>query len=77
MDILVNNAGFNDGIGLENSVEEFRRSLERNLVQVFTMSHLCVEYLKNNRGAIVNVSSKVSATGQGGASGLRRIQRQA
>jgi len=69
VDILVNNAGFNDGVGLDSSVEDFRRSLERNLVQVFTMTHLCVEHLKNTRGAIVNVSSKVSATGQGGASG--------
>ena len=69
LDILVNNAGFNDGVGLDSSVEDFRRSLERNLVQVFTMTHLCVTYLKKNRGAIVNVSSKVSATGQGSASG--------
>lgn len=69
VDILVNNAGFNDGISLDHSVEEFRRSLERNLVQVFTMTHLCVPYLKKTKGAIVNISSKVSATGQGGASG--------
>ncbi len=67
--ILVNNAGFNDGVGLDSSVSDFRQSLERNLVQVFTMTHLCVPYLKAHHGAVVNVSSKVSATGQGGASG--------
>ncbi len=66
---LINNAGFNDGIGLGHSVEEFRRSLERNLVQVFTMTHLCVPYLKETKGSVINISSKVSATGQGGASG--------
>lgn len=69
VNILVNNAGVNDGTGLENTVDEFRRSLERNLVQVFTMTQLCALHLKATRGAIVNVGSKVSVIGQGGTSG--------
>lgn len=67
---LVNNAGVNDGIGLENgSIEDFERSLRRNLTHYFTMAQLVLPQLKQTRGAIVNIGSKVAVTGQGGTSG--------
>lgn len=69
IDILVNNAGFNDGAGLENGTADFRLSLERNLVQVFAITHHALPYLKASRGTIVNIGSKVADTGQGGTSG--------
>lgn len=33
------------------------------------MAHYCCPYLKESRGAIVNISSKTAVTGQGGTSG--------
>jgi len=69
IDGLVNNAGVNDRAGLTSSLEQFRASIEANLTHYFTMTHLCFEMLKKNKGAIVNIGSKVSFTGQGGTSG--------
>lgn len=69
IDVLVNNAGFNDGVPLGEPLEKFVASLERNLFHVYELTRLCAEHLKKSRGAIVNVSSKVSVTGQGGTSG--------
>lgn len=66
---LVNNAGANDGVGLDSGREAFVASLDRNLVHYHVMAHLCVDALKATRGAIVNISSKVAVTGQGGTSG--------
>lgn len=66
---LVNNAGVNDQIGLElGSVEEFVASLHRNLVHYYALAHYALPALKRARGAIVNISSKVAFTGQGGTS---------
>ena len=50
-------------------LEQFRASIEANLTHYFTMTHLCFEMLKKNKGSIVNIGSKVSFTGQGGTSG--------
>jgi L-fucose dehydrogenase len=69
LDIVVNNAGVNDAIGLEDSPEEFSNSLQRNLLHVFATTHFAVPFLKAAKGAIVNISSKVSVTGQGHTSG--------
>jgi L-fucose dehydrogenase len=69
LDLLINNAGGNDTVGLEQSPAEFNQSLQRNLFHVFAITHYAVEALKKSRGAIVNVSSKVSVTGQGHTSG--------
>jgi len=70
VDGLVNNAGINDRVGLEHgSPEEFVASLQRNLLHVYAMAHYCLPHLKESRGAIVNISSKVAVTGQGGTSG--------
>ena len=70
VDGLVNNAGVNDGIGLENgSYEGFIESLKRNVAHYYLMAHLLLPELKKSKGAIVNIGSKTSVTGQGGTSG--------
>ena len=67
---LVNNAGRNDKVGLEKgSPKEYVESLERNLFHYYNMAHFALPYLKQTRGAIVNISSKTALTGQGETSG--------
>jgi L-fucose dehydrogenase len=66
---LVNNAGVNDHVGLDAGRAAFEASLARNLTQCYGMAHLCLPALKASRGAIVNIGSKTSLTGQGGTSG--------
>ncbi len=69
IDGLVNNAGVNDGIGLENgSYQGFIDSIHRNLVHYYLMAHHALPELKKSKGAIVNIGSKTSVTGQGGTS---------
>jgi L-fucose dehydrogenase len=69
IDGLVNNAGVNDGVGLESGhYEAFMASLHKNLVHYYLMAHYCLPYLKQTKGAIVNISSKTAETGQGGTS---------
>ena len=69
LDGLVNNAGANDGIGLESgSPERFMESLRHNLLHYYALAHYAVPMLKASRGSIVNISSKVALTGQGGTS---------
>ena len=66
---LVNNAGVNDGVNLEHgSYEKFMQSLHRNLVHYYLMAHYALPYLKESKGAIVNIGSKTAETGQGGTS---------
>lgn len=66
---LVNNAGVNDGIGLEHGTpEQFSESLRQNLVHYYAMMHYALPMLKTTRGSVVNISSKVALTGQGGTS---------
>lgn len=70
IDGLVNNAGVNDGVSLENgSYESFVASLNKNLTHYYLMAHHVLPELKKNGGAIVNIGSKTSLTGQGGTSG--------
>ncbi|MCM4171545.1 short chain dehydrogenase [Arenibacter sp. TNZ] len=70
IDGVVNNAGINDGIGLENgNYEDFLRSINRNLTHYYLMAHFALPELKKTQGAIVNIGSKTSVTGQGGTSG--------
>lgn len=69
IDLVVNNAGANDGIGIEGSVDAFRTSLDKNLVHCFSVVHFALDALKESRGCIVNIGSKVAETGQGGTSG--------
>jgi L-fucose dehydrogenase len=69
IDCVVNNAGYNDHVGLRAGTDAFRGSLERNVVQCFVLVQAALDALIASRGAIVNISSKVSVTGQGGTSG--------
>jgi L-fucose dehydrogenase len=69
LDVLVNNAGINDHIALEQPPAEFFRSLQRNLLHVFAVTHFARCALIESKGAIVNVGSKVAVTGQGQTSG--------
>ena len=67
---LVNNAGANDGVGLETgNPARFATSVYNNLNHYYEMAHYCLPHLKNSRGNILNISSKVAFTGQGGTSG--------
>lgn len=69
IDGLVNNAGVNDGVGLVNGdPDRFLESLRQNLVHYYAMTHYALPMLKKTQGAIVNISSKVALTGQGGTS---------
>jgi L-fucose dehydrogenase len=70
LDAVVNNAGVNDRVGLDKgSTAAFVDSLARNLVHVYAITHYALPALKQSRGAIVNIASKVAMTGQGGTSG--------
>ncbi len=69
IDGIVNNAGVNDGVGLEDGPEAFRKSIALNLFHYYDLVHFALPWLKKSKGAIVNVSSKVALTGQGGTSG--------
>ena len=67
---IVNNAGINDGISLEHgSYEGFIQSLHNNLVHYYLIVKAALPELIKSKGAIVNISSKVAETGQGGTSG--------
>lgn len=66
IDGLVNNAGVNDGVGLASGCPtSFVDSLHKNLTHYYDMAHFCLPYLKEAKGAIINVSSKTALTGQG------------
>jgi L-fucose dehydrogenase len=69
VDGLVNNAGVNDGVGLEHgNYEDFVSSLHKNVIHYYLMAQQVLPYLKQSKGAIVNIGSKVAETGQGGTS---------
>jgi L-fucose dehydrogenase len=70
IDGLVNNAGINDGVGLESgNYEAFMDSLNCNVVHYYLMAHHALPYLKQTKGPILNITSKVAETGQGNTSG--------
>ena len=69
IDVLVNNAGVNDGAGLDAGPAAFVESLQRNLIHYYAMAHYALDALKRSKGCILNISSKVCETGQGGTSG--------
>jgi L-fucose dehydrogenase len=69
IDGLVNNAGVNDGVGLEKgNYESFVASLHKNLIHYYLMAHHALPELIKSKGSIVNIGSKVAATGQGNTS---------
>ncbi|MBI1225529.1 MAG: SDR family oxidoreductase [Bacteroidetes bacterium] len=70
IDALVNNAGRNDGVGLANgNPASFAQSVIENLGHYYYLAHFALPSLKEAKGSIVNISSKVAMTGQGGTSG--------
>jgi len=69
VDCVVNNAGVNDSAGLRASVDDFRASLEKNVVHCFVLVQACLDALIASRGSIVNIGTKCATTGQGGTSG--------
>lgn len=69
IDAVINNVGVNDGVSLEDSVEDFIESLKLNLVSFFTVVKFALPLLKESKGNILNVGSKVALTGQGNTSG--------
>jgi len=69
IDGIINNAGLNDGAGLEAGPAAFRKSIDINLHHYYDLVHYALPHLKLSKGAIVNISSKVALTGQGGTSG--------
>jgi L-fucose dehydrogenase len=70
IDGLVNNAGVNDAIGLEHgNYEDFIASLHKNMVHYYLMAQHALPALKESKGAILNITSKLADTGQGNTSG--------
>lgn len=70
IDGVVNNAGVNDGVSLEHgSYDGFMQSLHSNLVHYYLVVQTALPELIKSKGSIVNISSKVAETGQGGTSG--------
>ncbi len=69
IDAVINNVGVNDGAGLDATYEEFMDSLKLNVVSYFLLVKFALPYLKESKGNILNIGSKVALTGQGGTSG--------
>ncbi|WP_111709734.1 SDR family oxidoreductase [Lutibacter citreus] len=69
IDAVINNVGVNDGVGLDASYDEFMNSLKLNMVSYFLVVKHCLPFLKESKGNILNIGSKVGLTGQGGTSG--------
>lgn len=70
IDGVINNAGINDGISLEHGTYEgFMQSLHNNVVHYYLIVQAALPALIQSKGSIVNISSKVAETGQGGTSG--------
>jgi len=67
IDVLINNAGKNDFLEIDNtSPQQFRESLDGNLVHYYSMSHCAWPHLKKSKGNIVFIGSKVALVGEGG-----------
>ena len=65
IDVVINNVGVNDGVGLDASYEEFMDSLKLNMVSYFLIVKHALPFLKQSKGNILNIGSKVALTGQG------------
>ena len=59
IDGVINNAGFNDGAGLNDGPEAFRKSIEVNLFHYYDLVHYALPYLKESKGSIINIGSDV------------------
>jgi L-fucose dehydrogenase len=68
IDVVINNVGVNDGVGFDASYEDFMNSLKLNMVSYYLVVKSALPYLKESKGNILNIGSKVGLTGQGGTS---------
>jgi len=66
---IINNAGVNDKIGIEAGPEAFRNSVKLSLFHFYDLVHYALAHLKESKGTIINIASKVAITGQGNTSG--------
>ncbi len=69
IDVVINNVGVNDGASLEASYEAFLNSLKLNMISYWLVVKHALPSLKQSKGNILNIGSKVALTGQGGTSG--------
>lgn len=69
IDVVINNVGVNDGAGIEASYDDFLYSLKLNMISYWLVAKHALPYLKESKGNILNIGSKVALTGQGGTSG--------
>lgn len=69
LDGIVHNAGINDGVSLSHSPGDFMESLQKNIFHVFALTHHALDALIEAKGFMINISSKIVNTGQGGTSG--------
>ncbi|MEL7161965.1 MAG: SDR family oxidoreductase [Bacteroidota bacterium] len=69
IDALINNVGVNDGVGLDGSLDDFMYSLQLNMISYWLLTKHCFPYLKESKGNVLNIGSKVAYTGQGNTSG--------
>jgi len=69
IDVVINNVGVNDGVGIEGTYEAFVRSLQLNLLSYWLVVKHSLPHLRQSKGTILNIGSKVALTGQGGTSG--------
>jgi 3-oxoacyl-[acyl-carrier protein] reductase len=70
LDVVVNNAGITkDGLLMRMSAENFNDVIRTNLNSVFNITKSCQrQMLKQKSGSIINMSSVVGITGNGGQS---------
>lgn len=68
IDILVNNAGIcDDSLAFNMSYSSFNRVIQTNLIGTFNMiHHTYFNFIKNNSGRIINISSVVGINGNVG-----------
>ncbi len=69
VDVVINNVGVNDGVNIDASYEEFMYSLKLNLISYWLTVKHALPKLKESKGNILNIGSKVALTGQGNTSG--------
>lgn len=63
---VVNNAGCNDNRAIEEtSWQDFEKSLHGNLTHYYELVRAALPYLKESKGAVLNIGSKTALTGQG------------
>ena len=61
IDILVNNAGgAMPGQMVQTTREKFNKAFDFNVTAAFSLTRICMPYLKESRGCVINISSAVA-----------------